>query len=231
MPRPTPKEKRGHDLTDLKPVLVIGNKRYSSWSLRPWLALRMANIEFDEIKVKLWQTGKTAADIKSHNPSGTVPALKLGGTVIAESLAICEWAADINPAAELWPGDVTTRAVARAYASEMHSGFTALRRDMPMDVCGQFPGEGHSDAALADAARVMAIWNDCRENYGSAGPFLFGHFTNADAMFAPVVSRLQTYGVKTDAVSAAYIDAVWSLPAVAEWIAEAETEEPLPGPL
>jgi len=216
---------------DLEPTLVIGNKRYSSWSLRPWLAMRMANARFNEIKVTLRQTGKTAETIRLHNPSGTVPALKLGDTVIAESLAICEWVNDAYPQARLWPENPIARAIARAYASEMHAGFTGLRRDMPMDVCGSYPGQGHTPEALDDVARVLAIWNTCRKKFGGAGPYLFGHFTITDAMFAPVVSRLQTYDVTVDDTSAEYIDAVWSLPAIKDWVAEAATEAPLPHPL
>lgn len=217
-------------MPDSKPILVIGNKRYSSWSLRPWLAMKMAAADFDEIKIRLRRPGETAADIRKHNPSGTVPALKLGDVVIAESLAICEWAAEAYPDAGLWPDDAMARAVARAAACEMHAGFSALRADMPMDVCAHTPGEGHSDGALADAQRIQDLWNQCRKTYGGGGDYLFGRFSIADAMFAPVVSRFRTYGVDLDPVSAAYVETVWSLPAMAEWIAESETEEPLKPP-
>jgi glutathione S-transferase len=214
-------------MADPRPVLVIGDKRYSSWSLRPWLALRMAEADFDEIKIPLRRPGETGPAIRVHNPSGTVPALKLaGGVVIAESLAICEWAAETYPAAGLWPDDATARAVARAAACEMHAGFAALRRDMPMDVRAFTPGDGHSEAALADARRVQEIWRHCRATYGAGGDYLFGRFSIADAMFAPVVSRFRTYGVALDPVSAAYVETVWSLPPIADWVAEAETETP-----
>ncbi|MHC8508184.1 MAG: glutathione S-transferase family protein [Rhodospirillales bacterium] len=211
-------------MTSEKPVLVIGNKRYSSWSLRPWLALRMAGAQFSETKVLLRRPGETRAEILKHSPSGLVPALKTGGVVIAESLAICEWVNEAYPDAGLWPDDMTARAAARAAAAEMHAGFAALRRDMPMDVCAHRPGVGHSAQALADAARVTEIWTNCRADYGGGRDFLFGRFTIADAMFAPVVSRFITWGVEVDKVSRAYMEAVWSLPPVAEWIAEAETE-------
>ncbi len=208
-------------------TLVIGNKNYSSWSLRPWLAMRQANIPFREALVPLSRE-ESAAAIASHSPSGKVPALKHGSRVIWDSLAILEYVAEEVPEARLWPEDREARAIARAVAAEMHSGFPALRRHMPMNLRKSLPGLGRGLGVGREIARICALWRDCRERFGApsgGGPFLFGPFTNADAMYAPVVTRFHTYGVELeDGVCRAYRDAVLGLPALAEWYAAAREE-------
>lgn len=207
-------------------ILVIGNKRYSSWSLRPWLVLKQAGLAFQELMVTLRQPD-TKLRILEHSPSGKVPLLKHGELIVWESLAICEYLAELAPQARLWPQDAAARAVARAVSTEMHAGFAALRQVMSMDVCRIAPmAEVPADVA-ADIRRIQAIWNDCRRRFGPGGPFLFGRFSIADAMYAPVVTRFTTYGVAVDDVCRAYMEAIWALPAMREWQAAAESEEPL----
>ena len=213
--------------------LVIGDKNWSSWSLRPWLLMRQAGISFKEISIRLRQDD-TKAQILAHAPAGQVPALKWRDTVIGDSLAICETIADLHPAKQLWPADSLARAVARSAAAEMHSGFQDLRRDMPMSILERFPGEGHSEGALANAKRILDIWRGARHRFGRQAAqdqgFLFGRFSVADAMYAPVVTRLVTYGVDLkslgdDGTARAYMDAILTLPAMQDWIAGAEAEE------
>jgi glutathione S-transferase len=196
--------------------LVIGTKAWSSWSLRPWLALKATGQKFKETLVPLRATN-TAARIRRHTPSGRVPVLKHGKLVIWESLAICEYIAETFPKAGLWPKDKAARALARAVSSEMHSGFAALRQAMSMDINARHPTPELTDALKNDIARITAIWKDCRKRYGKGGPFLFGKFSIADAMYAPVCTRFVTYGVKLDKVSADYVKAIMALPAVQEW--------------
>ncbi|WP_298727206.1 glutathione S-transferase family protein [uncultured Ferrovibrio sp.] len=215
-------------------TLVIGNKNYSSWSLRPWLALKATGQEFDEVLITLRQP-ETKAKILAHSPAGKVPVLKHGDLLVWESLAICEYVAELFPAAGLWPDDPRARAVARSVSTEMHAGFAALRRDLPMDIAklSDVPRSA-SDEAKADIARIQQIWQDCRGRFGSkkqsegGGDFLFGRFGVADCMFAPVATRLRTYGVALDPVSAAYVDAIYAWPAMQEWCAAAAKEAPLP---
>lgn len=205
-------------------TLVIGNKNYSSWSLRPWLAMRQAGIPFREALVPLSRE-ESAAAIASHSPSGKVPALKHGARVIWDSLAILEYVAETVPEAGLWPEDKEARAVARAVAAEMHSGFPALRRHMPMNLRKSLPGRGRAPGVAEEIERIGAIWRDCRGRFGEGGgPFLFGRFTNADAMYAPVVTRFATYAVELDDLGRAYRDAVLGMPALAEWYAAARAE-------
>jgi glutathione S-transferase len=200
--------------------LVIGSKRYSSWSLRPWLALRQAGLAFREIEIALRQP-ETKVEILKHSPSGKVPLLKHDGLAIWDSLAICEYLAEIAPEAKLWPERREVRAVARAVSAEMHSGFTPLRRDCPMDVLLDAPDFVIPEEVQADIARIDGLWADCRARFGQGGPFLFGHFTIADAMYAPVVTRFVTYHAPVSAVSLAYMEAVLALPAMGEWKAAA----------
>ncbi|WP_439816689.1 glutathione S-transferase family protein [Zavarzinia sp. CC-PAN008] len=202
--------------------LVIGNKNWSSWSLRPWLALRMAGIPFEEVMVRLRQPD-TAEQIARHSPTGKIPVLIERGVVIAESLAICEWAAEFVPEAGLWPDDPLARAVARAAAAEMHAGFMPLRRDLPMEIAARHPLPDSPEAA-ANIARVLDLWRQLRATYGQGGDFLFGRFGVVDAMFAPVVTRFTTYGVALDPVTAAYVHAVEALPAMQDWAAAARAE-------
>ncbi|MBK1839391.1 glutathione S-transferase family protein [Azospirillum sp. YIM B02556] len=206
-------------------TLVMGNKTYSSWSLRPWLALRQAGLSFAETVVPLRQPD-TAARIAAHSPSGRVPTLLHGGLTVWDSLAICEYVAELAPEATLWPADRTARAVARSVSAEMHSGFASLRTTMSMDLKSDRKGQGMTEATAADIARIEALWADARSRFGSpaGGPFLFGAFTIADAMFAPVVTRLETYGVAVSPGSRAYMDAVMALPAMRDWIAAAKAE-------
>lgn len=203
-----------------KPLLIIGNKNYSSWSLRPWLALKMARVDFDEKLVLLF--GDDWPEQKAALPSGTVPVLEHDGIVIWETLAILEYVAETWPEANLWPADKAARARARAVASEMHANFTAVRGHMPMNIRNHFPGRGRGSGENAakverDIRRIEQVWSDCRETFGAGGDFLFGAFSNADAMFAPVVSRFTTYGVDLNPTCRAYMDAVQNLPAMIEW--------------
>jgi glutathione S-transferase len=198
-------------------TLVVGTKRISSWSLRPWLAAKMAGIDFDEIPITLRQP-ETKAEILKHSPSGKVPCLIHGGLVVWDSLAICEYLAELHPT--LWPEGREARAVARAVSAEMHAGFPRLRDVCSMDVCTTTPLAEVPEDVAAEIARIQSLWNDCRTRFGTkgaGGPFLFGRFSVADAMYAPVVTRFTTYGIKLDATAQAYCDAVWSLPPMQEW--------------
>lgn len=204
------------------PTLVIGNKNYSSWSLRPWLALRKAGIAFDEVKIYL-DKPDTKTRILEHTPSGKVPALIVDGRTVWDSLSICEWAAERKP--DLWPKDPADRAHARSICAEMHSGFMALRSAMPMNIRATGRKVPTSPELEADIARVLAIWKECRAAHDRNGPWLFGHFTIADAMYAPVATRLRTYGAAVDDVCKAYIGTLFTDPDFKDWLAEAEAEE------
>ncbi|WP_026868498.1 glutathione S-transferase family protein [Inquilinus limosus] len=204
--------------------LVIGNKRYSSWSLRPWLALAHHGVPFEEILIPLYREGSKEAILR-HSPSGKVPTLIDGGTTVWDSLAILEHLAERFPELALWPQDPARRALARSISAEMHSGFAALRNELPMDLAPPDPGKTRGDAAEADIARVAAIWRQCREAAGAEGPFLFGAFGAADCMYAPVVLRLDRYRVPLDPACRAYADAILGLPAMRRWV-EAGMAEP-----
>jgi glutathione S-transferase len=208
----------------MKPHLYVGSKRYSSWSLRPYLALVHAGELFDTTTIIL-DTPTAKDEIAAIGPAGRVPVLHVDGMVIWDSLAICEFVAERNPAAKLWPDDVAQRAKARSISCEMHSSFAALRRDMWMDILESKPGVGHTAEALADVRRIEQIWHEqLTAPSRSGGPFLFGSFTIADAMFAPVVSRFRTHGVDVDAQCRAYMDAVFALPGMQQWMRDAESE-------
>ena len=216
-----------HEPPMSKFTLVIGNKAYSSWSLRAWLALKMTGAPFDEIVIALSRP-ETYQKILTHSPSGRVPALLADGMTVWDSLAILEFLAERFPEAGLWPADPIKRALARSISAEMHAGFAPLRRHMPMDLKQRRPGLGRMPAVFDDIARITEIWRGCRARYGGPsgqGPFLFGRFTNADAMFAPVATRFVTYEVPLDEDSQAYVDAIVALPAMAEWT-EAAIAEP-----
>ncbi len=206
-------------------AIVIGNKNTSSWSLRGWMALKATGAAFEEILVPL-RRPETKAEILHHAPGGggTVPILKHKGTTVWETLAICEFLAESYPAARLWPADAGARALARAVSAEMHAGFAPLRANMPMDMRARKPGQGLAPGVQENIDRIAAIWQNCRQHYGNGGPYLFGHFTAADAMFAPVVSRFATYAPALDPVSEAYRDAVWSMKSLQEWYRAAERE-------
>ncbi|TCS61719.1 glutathione S-transferase family protein [Varunaivibrio sulfuroxidans] len=205
------------------PTLVIGNKNYSSWSLRPWLAMSVANIPFTEKLIPLFDARWDDA-IAALSPNKKVPLLIDGDLRIWESLAILEYLAEKFPAARLWPENPAARATARAVSSEMHAGFAALRAHMPMNIRKTAPDKGRGPGVDDDIARVCAIWRDCRAAFGADGPFLFGAFSNADAMFAPIVSRFTTYGVALDDTCRAYADTILTLDAMTVWSDAARTE-------
>jgi glutathione S-transferase len=208
-------------------TLVIGNKNYSSWSLRGWLMARIAGIEFEEIVVPL-DLPETQPTIRKHSPSGRVPVLLHRGLAVWESLAIAEYLNELRPEAGLWPAAVAARAHARAISSEMHAGFADLRNNMPVNIRASYPGKGLTPAVRADITRITSMWRDCRKRFAGAAPkddgFLFGTFGAADAMYAPVVTRLRTYGVTVDSDSDAYCKAVLAHPAMKEWIDAAKNE-------
>lgn len=205
-------------------TLVIGNKNYSSWSLRPWIALRAAGIAFEEIVIPLYEPG-SAERILEYSPAGKVPVLLDGDVRVWESLAILEHVAERFPQARLWPIELPARAHARAIAAEMHAGFVPLRRHCPMNMRRSVTARELPPDVAANVQRIEAIFTDCRERFGRGGPFLFGAFGAADAMYAPVVSRLHTYGVAVNAGAQAYMQAVMALPAWVEWRA-ASLREP-----
>lgn len=199
-------------------VLVIGNKNYSSWSLRPWLAMKVLGLAFEEKRIALY-TPQAKAELLRHSPAGKAPILIDGATVVWDSLAILEYLAERHAA--LWPADAGERARARSLAAEMHSGFPQLRTHMSMNIRRRHPGKGRTPEVLAEIERVQAIFDAAR------GPFLFGAFGAVDAMYAPVVLRFRTYEVK--ARNQAYVASVLALPALREWIEAAEREtETLP---
>ena len=202
--------------------LVIGDRNYSSWSLRPWLAIKQAKLPFEEIFIRLRDTGTKAAIFK-YSPSGKVPCLIDGDTVVWESLAICEYLAESEPS--LWPADRRARAEARSVCAEMHSGFGALRQNLPMQISASKPYEERNAEVKADLARIVKIWESCRARFAAGGPFLFGPFTIADAMYAPVVWRFVTYAVDAPAASRAWLDTMCALPAMQEWRAAALAEK------
>lgn len=212
--------------------LVIGDKNWSSWSLRPWLAMKVAGLEFEEVDVTLRQGAETKAQCLSHSPAGKVPVLKWEDETIWDSLAILETLADRLPDAHLWPDDPQARAHGRAVSAEMHSGFTALRRDMPMDCTHHRPGEGMNEAVAEDISRIIAIWTEARGRFGEAGggPYLLGRFSIADAMYAPVVSRLETYAPDLvalgdrDGTARAYMETINSMPEMREWVLGARAQ-------
>jgi glutathione S-transferase len=202
--------------------LVIADKNYSSWSMRPWVLLTYFGIPFEETLIELDEPGTKAA-ILAHSPSGKVPCLVTDkGFAIWDSLAIAETLAERYPQHALWPRDENARARARSVSAEMHAGFAAMRQAMPMNIRSSKPGAGATPEALADIARIDAIWRDCLA--ASGGPFLFGAFTIADAMYAPVVMRLNSYRPALSDEAAAYAARVTALPAVAAWIDAARRE-------
>jgi glutathione S-transferase len=196
-------------------ILVIGNKNYSSWSLRPWIAMKVFGFPFDERRIPL-QAPETKAEILKVSAAGKVPVLIDGSTTVWDSLAILEYLAERNP--RLWPSQPAERAHARSLSAEMHSGFTHLREHMSMNVRKHYPGKGRAPEVLLEIERIKAIWNECKK------PFLFGPFCAADAMYAPVALRFRTYEVELPRACRAYMEAMLELPAMQEWIAAAERE-------
>ncbi len=198
-------------------TLVIGNKNYSSWSMRPWLALRANGIAFEEVFIPLYTGEADKQRILSFSRAGKVPALIDGDVTIWDSLAIIEYLAERFPDKRLWPEDRASRAHARSISAEMHSGFVALRNECGMNLHRPVGPVALSADALADIARIQQIWSECRERYGKLGPYLFGVFGGADAMFAPVVHRFRTYAIPVAPEVQRYMDAMVSLPAFQEW--------------
>ena len=197
--------------------LVIGNKNYSSWSMRPWLALRAKNIAFEEIFIPLYTNQADKDRLLSVSRSGKVPALIDGDITVWDSLSIIEYLAERFPEAGLWPEDRAARAHARSISAEMHSGFMALRNECGMNLHRPIRAVALSADAQANVARIQEIWADCHARYGKNGPFLFGTFSGADAMFAPVVHRFRTYAIPVAKDAQPYVDAMMSLPAFQEW--------------
>jgi glutathione S-transferase len=204
-------------------TLVIGNKNYSSWSLRAWIAMKVAGIPFAEEVISLDATDFHER-VRKISGTGKVPALVDGGTHVWESLAILEYLAEKYPQAGLWPADARARAHARSIAAEMHAGFTPLRRHYPMNVWRPIKRREPVAEVVDHVRRIDTMWTDCRTRFGEGGPFLFGTFGAADAMYAPIVSRFHTYEVDVSPVARAYMAAVMALPAWAEWYAAALQE-------
>ena len=208
--------------------LLIGNKNYSSWSLRPWLLLKQTGLEFEEVRVA-FHTPEFALRVREYSPAAKVPALRHGAIAVWDSLAICEYVNEAFPELRSWPRAPEERAVARAISAEMHSGFGSLRAQMPMNVRATGRRVKSTPELEADIARVAEIWRDARTRSAARGPFLFGDFSIADAMYAPVAFRFATYGVSLGPAEAAYVESLRRLPAMAEWAkasaAEVEVEE------
>jgi len=201
--------------------LFVGSKRYSSWSLRPYLALAHTGAPFDDTTILL-DRPSTRAEIAKVTPAGRVPVLHHDGEIIWDSLAICEYLHELFPAARLWPEDRVHRARARSISAEMHAGFAAMRQHMSMDLGVTHPTPT-DPATLADVERVKTIWREARA-IATGGPFLFGTFTIADAMYAPVTTRFVSYQIEMDATIRAYVDAIAALPAMQMWTDAAAAE-------
>jgi glutathione S-transferase len=207
----------------MKLQLVIGNKNYSSWSMRPWVLLRQAQIPFEEVQLKFTDAGKPAG-VDPYSPTGKVPVLIIDGDPVWDSLAIAETVAEMHPEKHLWPEAPEARRMARSVCAEMHSGFQALRGALVMNIRSRHPGKGMTPESRKDIDRVVALWTECRERFGGAGSLLFGRFTVADAFYAPVVTRFQTYAVKLPRAAQEYCEAVLALAAVREWCDAARRE-------
>ncbi|WP_070884225.1 glutathione S-transferase family protein [Pseudomonas argentinensis] len=204
--------------------LVIGNKNYSSWSLRGWLLVELSGAAYQETLVPLFRAD-THARLLEHSPTAKVPVLKGDAGVIWDSLAIAEYLAERFPDVALWPRDVAARAMARSVCAEMHSGFGALRSHMPMDMQRNAPLASVADDVKQDIQRIVALWAGCRERFGQGGPYLFGQVSIADAYFAPVASRLRSYGVQLPADAAAYVETIYQWPAFQRWLQAALKEK------
>ncbi len=204
-------------------TLIMGNKNYSSWSMRPWLVMKHIELPFDEVVIPLYQ-GDYRNTLLRYSPSGKVPVLKHGEYTIWDSLAICEYLSEIFPDRRLWPADLHVRAYARSISAEMHSGFQNLRQNMPMNCRLSRPGYGRIPDVDRDIERIVAIWTECRKRFGSKGDFLFGTFGIADAMYAPVASRFKTYGVTFNGAAQDYVNTIMDLPSMKEWYDSARKE-------
>lgn len=204
-------------------TLVIGNKNYCSWPLRPWLAMKKFGIEFNEIRIPIC-TPQSEQQIRQYSPTGKRPVLIDDQLKIWDSLAICEYLVERFPHIHWWPSDRIARSVARSICAEMHSGFSYLRQQMPLNCRAKLPGKGMTPEVQKDIDRITTIWRDCRQNFGGSGRMLFGEFTLADAMFASEVLRFNTYEVKLDSESQDYVEAILALPSVQEWLKDAQSE-------
>jgi glutathione S-transferase len=207
--------------------LAIGNKNYSSWSMRAWVLLAQAGISFEEIQLRFGEDddgGLFVRGIEAYSPARTVPVLMVDSEPVWDSLAICETLAELFPEKRLWPADAGARQMARAVCAEMHAGFHALRSAMPMNIRASLPGKGMSPAVQKDIDRIVEIWTSCRARYGAGGELLFGQFCIADAYFAPVTMRFRTHWVKLPADAERYAAAVRALPAVKKWIEAASLD-------
>ena len=205
------------------PTLVIANKTYSSWSLRPWLLMKQLGVAFDEITIPL-DLPDTKARVLQHSPAGKMPILIDGDVTVWESISIMEYVGEAY-GAPIWPEDRRARAMARSVAAEMHAGFPALRSACPMNLGKRYAQRDRGEAVVRDVARFSEIVRDARGLFGAGGPFLFGAFSAADAMYAPLATRLDTYSVALDAPARSYVDAILALPAFQEWRSAAMKEE------
>jgi glutathione S-transferase len=205
-------------------TLVIGNKNYSSWSMRPWVLMRQLGIPFEEKKLRFHST-EWDGEIERWSPSRLVPVLWNGDQTVWDTLAIAEALHEWFPEKGVWPNDAAARAFARSASAEMHSGFRDLRGAMPMNIRSSYPGKGMSPAVQANIDRIEKLWKEARARFGSGGPFLFGAFSAADAMFAPVTTRFRTYAVKLSPESQRYCDAVLAAPGVRAWVDDAVKEK------
>ncbi len=206
--------------------LVIGNKNYSSWSMRPWLQLRESGIAFEEVRIALFSGDGWRQELASYTPSGKVPVLIDGELAIWDSLAICEYVHEKDARAIGWPTDLAARGVARAISAEMHSGFQALRNELPMNIRARrvLGVESLSAACRTDIARIDTLWCGARQRYGAEGPWLFGRLSIADLMYAPVATRFVTYGIAVSAEAQRFIEAVHGLASFRSWAADAAAE-------
>ncbi len=205
-------------------TLIIGNRNYSSWSLRGWLVMKLTGAAFNEVVIPL-DLPETRNAILAHSAAAKVPILRYGAVTVWDTLAIAEYLAELFPERRLWPDDVEARAQARAITSEMHSGFMNLREHLPMDLRSRDLGGEIGPGVADDIARIVALWTDCRRRFGTGGPFLFGEFCIADAFYAPVVGRFRTYGIELSGEAAAYAEAVWQWPDMQTWL-DAANDEP-----
>jgi len=210
----------------VKLELVIGNKNYSSWSMRPWVLLKQAQIPFEEVQLKFEEAGGKlgVAGIQKYSAAGKVHVLLIDAEPVWDTLAICETVAEMFPGKHLWPQTAEARRVARSACAEMHSGFQALRSRMPMNIRSRYPGKGMTPESRKDIDRVVALWTGCRERFGGSGTLLFGRFSVADAFFAPVVMRFHAYAVPLPRVAQEYCETVQALAAVREWCDAARRE-------
>jgi glutathione S-transferase len=208
----------------VKPLkLAIANKNYSSWSMRPWVLLRQAGIEFEEIQLKFTDDGKVAG-IDAYSPTRQVPVLIVDGEPVWDSLAICETVAELYPRKQLWPADARARQIARSICAELHTGFRSLRGAMPVNIRASLAGKGMSPAVQLDIDRVVDIWESSRARFGGNGDLLFGQFSVADAYYAPVATRFLTYAVTLPPLAQRYAEALLDLSAVREWMVQAQRE-------